>query len=66
MATPALPPILRTTLKSAVALGRCRMGTEAKASIWSGTKMQPMPTPWMRRGRASDQKSMLRVAFDIR
>ena len=45
--------------------GGCRMGTDAKASIWSGTKMQPMPTPWTRRGKARDQKSMLRVTFDI-
>ena len=27
------------------------MGIEAKASIWSGTKMQPMPSPWMSRGQ---------------
>ena len=60
MATPTLPPTFLTTLKSAVALGSWPMGTEARASIWSGTKMQPMPMPWTRRGHASDQKSLPR------
>ena len=35
------------------------MGTEARASICSGTKMHPMPIPWTRRGHASAQKSLL-------
>ena len=65
MATPALPPTLRTTLNSAVAFGSWLMGTEARASICSGTKMNPMPIPWMRRGHASAQKSMPRLAFDM-
>ena len=41
------------------------MGTEARASICSGTKMHPMPIPWIRRGHASAQKSLPRLAFDM-
>ena len=65
MATPALPPTFLTTLNSAVAFGSWLMGTEARASICSGTKMHPMPIPWMRRGHASAQKSLPRLAFDM-
>ena len=54
-ATPMAPPRLRTTLMREVALPIFSRAMLASATVFSGTKMKPTPTPCTKRGHASDQ-----------
>ena len=44
---PTLAPRLRTRVKTPVPSGRCFGARVAKARVLNGTKIRPMPTPWM-------------------
>ena len=50
LAMPMLPAMVRVKLKRPEACPSSRMGTALSATVESGTKVKPMPRPWMRRG----------------
>ena len=54
-AVPMLPAIVRVKLNRPEACPSSRIGTALSATVESGTKVKPMPSPWMKRGSMTCQ-----------
>ena len=60
-AIPTLPPTLRRTLKSPLAVGSSAWDTAVSVIVVRGTNTSPMPNPWTNRGQSTAQKSAPRL-----